>query len=75
MKRITFTVTHKGWVGLCPVYFSEIESMAPIVMERHRFFAPLHDLSIFIFESIAWVASRFGASGFDTYPLLITGEV
>ena len=33
-ERKTVTLTHKGWLGLCPVYFGDIDSEAPVVEPR-----------------------------------------
>ena len=70
-----YTLTHKGWFGICPVYYANLHSEAPLVIERHWIFAPLHDFSLFTYNCIGWIADLM-ESGYDMpYPLRVTGEI
>lgn len=69
------TYTHKGWFGICPVYFSRPESDAPGIDPRHWAFIPLMLTSELLFG--LWFTFRGLVS--DNYepqwPMVITGEL
>ena len=62
-------LTHKGWFGVCPVYFGLLDSPAPVVVERHRLLLPLMMISEFVFGLVMLM--------FDDpkWPLMVTGEL
>lgn len=73
IDRLMFT--HKGWFGVCPVYFAGLETGAPLVHPRHRLFTPLMLLS----ELLFWVGFRVCEAvspDFEpNWPLKVTGEL
>lgn len=62
-------LTHKGWFGICPVYFGRLDSEAPLVVERHWVFMPLMMLSEFVYGLVLMFAEE------PQWPLRITGEL
>jgi hypothetical protein len=34
MKKHDIEWTHKGWLLMCPIYISEIDTDCPVIMER-----------------------------------------
>lgn len=70
----TIPLTHKGWFGICPVYFGNLHSEAPLIVERHWSLLPLMLLSEAMFGLVFLVGSFF--TGFEpTWPLRVTGEL
>ena len=69
-----FNATHKGWILFCPVYFSNIDGVAPGVMERHPFLAPVLSLCNFLVISFARVRYTLTGDEQASFPLYITGE-
>ncbi len=51
--------THKGWLGPCPIYISNIDSDCPMVHPRHWVFIPL-----------AWATEMFYLGYFETRRLI-----
>lgn len=62
-------LTHKGWFGICPVYFGRLDTEAPLVVERHKLFLPLMMVSEFVFG----LALMFSED--PEWCLMITGEL
>jgi len=62
-------VTHKGWFGICPAYFGDIDGDAPLVVERHFLLTPLFWFSEMMMEFILLFDSN------PMWALLITGEL
>lgn len=72
---MTNKLTHKGWFGICPVYFADLETDAPLVVERHWIFVPLMLLSEAIFY-LAFTAWGMIDPDFEPqWPLKITGKL
>lgn len=61
MNRVM--LTHKGWLGLCPIYIGESKSDSPVVVPRHAlldWFLVLHlDLVWCLCACAVW----FGGGG------------
>lgn len=67
-------LTHKGWFGICPVYFANLDSDAPLVVERHWSLLPLMLLSESCFGIVFALASLL--TDFEPqWPLRVTGEL
>lgn len=62
-------LTHKGWFGICPVYFGRLDSAAPLVVERCRLFMPLMVISEFVFGLVLMFSED------PEWCLLVTGEL
>ena len=74
MQR-TVTYTHKGWFGLCPVYFADLDGEAPEVGERHALLLPLMLLSEGLFAIVAAITAPLAPAHALGFPLLVTGEL
>lgn len=68
-------LTHKGWFGICPVYFGGLEIGCPLIVDRHWVFAPLYEISLAIFRAIGWVMSLTDPEFEMEFPLQVTGEI
>ena len=75
MEMQTVTYTHKGYFGLCPVYFANLESQAPNVEPRHWSIAWLMWLSELIYGAIFFVRSSVDAGYEPEWPLSITEKL
>lgn len=64
--------THKGWLGICPVYLANIESEEIAMQERHIFFAPLMWFSTTFYQFLNGILPDEFQVGF---PIKITGEL
>lgn len=72
---VTVIYTHKGWVGICPVYLTDISREGPPNVEaRSPWLLPLLDLSKGAFLLLGLFLFFFG---FDPENILIieTGEL
>lgn len=67
--------THKGWFGICPVYFADTYSDAPVVDPRHWSLAPLFWLSEWLFTLAFIVIEMADPDAEPQWPLRITGEI
>ena len=67
--------THKGWFGICPVYFADLDSDAPLIVERNAIYIPLFILSEFMFSIIHFVQSLINPDADLYWPLKVTGYV
>jgi hypothetical protein len=68
-------LTHKGWLGLCPVYLADIRSESPFVVERHWTAAPLMLASRWIYRACFVVAELMNPEWEPEWPLRVTGRV
>lgn len=68
-------LTHKGWFGVCPVYFGALQSEAPHVYERHGLLAPLMTLSEWIYAATFFVGRLVNPEFEPSWPLRITGQL
>lgn len=72
MKKITYTLTHKGWFGFCPVYYANpYRDPEPFVIERHRALFPVFWLSEIMLELIMFSMGDNNPG----WPLRITGKI
>ena len=69
------TLTHKGWFGICPVYFGGLYTEAPHVYERHWLLAPLMSLSEWCYAATFFVGQLMNPEFEPGWPLRITGEL
>lgn len=73
--KIVFKFTHKGWFGVCPVYFMGIDTEGTVVEPRHWSLTPLMMFS----EGLYWLVFRCCEAMSPTYqpewPLMVTGEL
>ena len=74
MKR-TVTYTHKGWMGLCPVYMADPYGPEPAVDARHAWLEWLHDLSLAVFDLLISIKMRLDPEYEPGWPMVITGEL
>lgn len=72
MKRVD--LTHKGWFGVCPSYFGDVESDGPVVVERHWVFTPLMWLSECVF-SLCFLCMDTLGKEVDGWSMVFTGEL
>ncbi|WP_032059246.1 hypothetical protein [Acinetobacter baumannii] len=72
MKHIV-EFTHYGWVGICPVMFSELESGSPIIEPRFKL-VWLMMLSEFLIDLYINFKVQRDAEYEPMYPMLIKGE-
>lgn len=49
MALVKYTYTHKGWVGICPVYISDISNGNLMVDARWWWLDWLHSLSVAVY--------------------------
>ena len=64
------TYTHKGWIGLCPVYIANKNSASPEIEPRYPMTEWLLHLSL-------WLFAFFGAMNSNddgSIPIRITGK-
>lgn len=69
------TLTHRGWFGICPVYFDDPYSDHPFIEPRHPWFEFLFDISEHIFNAIHWCQELVDPYADLWYPITITGEL
>lgn len=68
---MTIKYTHKGWIGLCPVYIGNIDGEAVDVDTRYPFTMWLLHLCLFIFDTIG----MFIEDNDGEIPIRITGKL
>ena len=71
---MTFTLTNKGVFGLCPVYYANINSEAPLIVVRHWLLVPLMWLSEFVFD-LCFMAQDLAGAEPTGWPLKVTGKI
>ena len=67
--------THKGWFGLCPVYFAGIETEGPVVEPRNQFVEWLMTLSEYVFGTYFLIRATLNAYYEPEWPMVVTGEI
>ena len=67
--------THKGWLGLCPVWLNLSDDDGPVVEPRFRSFAWLMPVSRAVFGVCFTVRTAFDRDYVPAWPLRITGVV
>lgn len=68
-------LTHKGWFGLCPVYFADIDSDAPLAEPRHWSLGWLMHLSVAIYSAVIFMKTVIDPEWMPVWPLRVTGEL
>lgn len=75
MKLITVTYTHKGWIGLCPVYIGEPDSEKPNIDSRDLIpYWWLH-LNLWLFELAGFALEALDPTYKFQWPIAITGKL
>ncbi len=69
------TLTHKGWFGICPVYFDDPYSDQPFIHPRQDWMEFLFDISEHFFGAIHWCQELVDPYADLWYPITITGEL
>jgi hypothetical protein len=72
---IKVSLTHKGWFGLCPVYYGGVYSASPVVVERHWSAVPLMMLSEGFFALAILTMAVLAPQVEPAYPLRLTGKL
>lgn len=65
-------LTHKGWFGLCPVFFGDMDSDAPMVVERQLIFLPLFVVSEAMYSLCFMVCEAMNPAWIPAWPLWVT---
>lgn len=73
MKKTEFT--HKGWFGICPVFYAELSGPAPIVAPRGILLAPFLWFSEACFALCFAVQSVLDPCSEPAWPLRVTGKL
>ena len=68
-------LTHKGWMGFCPVYLGEIDSPGPLVVPRLRVLEPLLSVNLTLFDLAASALTFMDPTFVPEWPLRITGKL
>lgn len=72
MTRAAITYTHKGWIGMCPVYLANIDSDGPNVATRLPYTDWLLHLSLWLFDL---ASATSPAADHGTIPIRVTGKL
>jgi hypothetical protein len=70
MPAIRFT--HRGWLGICPIYLADTDSDAPFIMARHWALDWLLDAHIAVLDALFSAVSCINPWFAPRWPLLIT---
>lgn len=68
-------LTHKGWLGLCPVYLGNLDSDGPLVEPRHWTLGWLLSLSLWLYDSAAFVPSATDPTFVPHWPIYVSGKL
>jgi hypothetical protein len=68
-------LTHKGWFGICPVFFGDLCSPAPMVVERHPIYLPLFMISEVLYSLCFMVCEAMNPAWIPEWPLKVTGDL
>lgn len=68
-------LTHRGWFGICPVYFGNLDSDGPLVEPRHWSVLWLMPLSEAIWGAAFAARGMIDPAFVPQWPLVITGEL
>lgn len=70
-----YTLTHKGWFGICPVYYANpYNDPEPFLIERRWAFYPVFWISEVMLEAVMMFVELLGGDA-PGYPLRITGKI
>lgn len=67
--------THKGWLGICPIYLSGLDDEGPVVEPRWRALAWLLPLSETIYGLCFALMQRIDPSYEPMWPVRVTGRL
>lgn len=65
----TVLITHRGWLGLCPVYIGDAKSPTPFIDPIHWSLGWLMWLSFWLFDLAALSLDFLGCEYIDGYKL------
>lgn len=70
------TFTHRGWFcGLVPVYIGNLESEAPLLVERNGIPEWWHSFVEALFGTFVFVATMLAPDYEPMYPIIVTGLI
>jgi hypothetical protein len=75
MKSMTIEFTHKGWFLGIPVYYAELESDAPYIVERHWSLSVPFVVASLIGGLWTWFRSSIDDSYDPHFELFVTGQL
>ena len=75
MQEMKVTYTHKGWFGVCPVYFSKLDTDCPTVDPRMGLYEPLMLLSEAMYRVVFFCCRAIRPDFDPAWPLKITGAL
>ena len=75
MSKCSASLMHKGWFLLCPVYFGDIDSEAPVVEPRWACVRWLESVSVALFDAAVSVRMCLDPYFEPSFPLLVTGRL
>lgn len=67
--------THRGWLGLAPVYIGNLESGSPVLRARWTLFEWWLDLNEMMFGAVFALRAIADPSFEPLWPIRITGEL
>lgn len=67
--------THRGWLGLCPVYIGNLESDSPLLMARRPWLEWLLTASTWGFHTVNIVCSALNPNFEPGFPIRVTGRI
>ena len=73
MKLISVTYTHKGWIGLCPVYIGEPDSSEPNIDPRDWIPDWWLSFNLTLFEMLGILREALDPTFEFAWPIGITG--
>ena len=71
--KLVITFKYRGWLGLCPIYISDLDAAIPCLPPRHWAASPVMDLFEVVSDLIAGVGMLFGRTW--CLPILVTGPL
>lgn len=73
-QLVSATYTHKGWVGICPVYIGGIEDGTWRIDARRWWLEPLHDFSLALYRLTFRLVEAMGGD-VAGFPVRITEKM
>lgn len=67
--------THKGWMGMCPMYIGKLDTECPDLLPRHEVFASLAHFAIFLQGMAITVCSFVNPEWTPTWVIRVTGKL
>lgn len=75
MKATKFNPSHRGWLGICPVYISGIGTDDIMLQERHILMLPLLWFSILMMGICILILTLANDDYEPMFPVRITGRI